>query len=1109
MIHRSPPNYWILISLVLTVSSSCTDRELSAEMNSLAGNQMGEYIPEEFDGSVIIYPDMTPNFDPCDPNPCAVNSLCEAIDPHSTDLGLSYRCLSVSCDDLDCGGHFRCEEDELGARCVELGCSSAADCQEGEYCTDQRTCNAVACQPGERSCDGADLLLCASDGSFLYPWLSCPLGPSQCINDPPGEAACTCIDDWECPEHLRCEQGVCLGRPEPPSCLLPPRPFSESLPAPEITWGGTAENPHASGRPFPRSSQAVMTPVVANLTDDNGDGLIDEGDRPEIIFMTFCDSDFRTNGALRAIHGGGAKRGQDLFVSVGDSYWYEGDDLESFIPSCGSAILDSTAGIAVANLDPIGAAFPEPEIIGIHEDDGIVIYDHRGEISAMGFVGMSPNIGGNPTPSIAQLDGSGMAEIIVSQVVYTLKREGDQLVVTDQFVGQGARGTNGQGGVSCVADLDGDGRQEIIAGGSAYQFPPAPRGANTTSDCVANGGTIEAQSPEEELWCRGELGTLWTASEVNAGRPAPLNAAPNEGFCAVADIWGADPNQAPGPANPLDGKAEVILISNGDLVILEGSTGTMIYKQRYGGTNDRGGAPNVGDFDGDGFPEVGSAFASGYVMMDLQPPTESCPAWDDPSPDEEANGVFGRPERNPGATCTQDSECSVGALCINQQCLCAHQGWARSTEDDSSKVTGSTLFDFNGDGAMEVIYNDECFFRIYDGSTGRTLFREPSESRTRIEHPIVADVDADGNAEIVFTTSTESGFCSVRNQSNVFGEQYSTLYNPGLEVWGDPQDLWVSARKIWNQHAYHVTHITESNQVPNEEPSGWRDIRGRSYNSYRAQPLSYGLAPDALVSDLRVSLNRGRCGIANDENETVLNLSVTLKNDGEVQIGSGLRVELMARWTDGGSFRPLLDQGGVPLTLVTNAPLYAGTSQTLTTRYRADLDPSMPLLAHGVDAPLEVKAVVDPVDPNLDGSFGRERECHEDNNELISMVMLSEQSADLRLTLDQIDAGDCPEVSLQLTLYNEGSVPVNGVELALYLGDPTVGGARIDTKVIDEPIPAFGSLELQWLSERFPEYREAQVFVIIDPANQVAECDDSNNSVASERSLSCRVLDGQ
>ena len=56
--------------------------------------------------------------------------------------------------------------------------------------------------------------------------------------------------------------------------------------------------------------------------------------------------------------------------------------------------------------------------------------------------------------------------------------------------------------------------------------------------------------------------------------------------------------------------------------------------------------------------------------------------------------------------------------------------WHTSTEDDSSSGTGSSVFDFNGDGRAEVIYNDQTHFRIYDGSTGDVLFARANSSRT-------------------------------------------------------------------------------------------------------------------------------------------------------------------------------------------------------------------------------------------------------------------------------------------------------------------------------------------------------------------------------------------
>ena len=62
----------------------------------------------------------------------------------------------------------------------------------------------------------------------------------------------------------------------------------------------------------------------------------------------------------------------------------------------------------------------------------------------------------------------------------------------------------------------------------------------------------------------------------------------------------------------------------------------------------------------------------------------------------------------------------------------------------SSSATGSSVFDFEADGAAEVVYNDECFLRAYEGATGRVLFQVPNSSRTATEYPVIVDVDTDG-----------------------------------------------------------------------------------------------------------------------------------------------------------------------------------------------------------------------------------------------------------------------------------------------------------------------------------------------------------------------------
>ncbi len=137
--------------------------------------------------------------------------------------------------------------------------------------------------------------------------------------------------------------------------------------------------------------------------------------------------------------------------------------------------------------------------------------------------------------------------------------------------------------------------------------------------------------------------------------------------------------------------------------------------------------------------------------------------------------------------------------------------WSAEILDDSGIAAG-TAFDFLGDGVAEAMYADEYQMRIYDG-VGQVLLQTPRMSRTMIEYPVVADVDNDGSAEIVVvsneTTDDESG-------------------SPTVQVIRDAEDRWIQARRIWNQHTYHVTNVREDATVPQHEVPHWQTL-----NTYR------------------------------------------------------------------------------------------------------------------------------------------------------------------------------------------------------------------------------------------------------------------------------------
>ena len=133
--------------------------------------------------------------------------------------------------------------------------------------------------------------------------------------------------------------------------------------------------------------------------------------------------------------------------------------------------------------------------------------------------------------------------------------------------------------------------------------------------------------------------------------------------------------------------------------------------------------------------------------------------------------------------------------------------------ESSSGFTGTTIFDFDGDGASEVIYRDEINLYIVDGVSGRIIngYLDGSfcSSQTQGEYPIVADVDGDGETEIILSCGRER---------NVYGQSPATSgtrENGHIKVYKAANDnYWVPARRIWNQFSYFNVNINDDLSVP-------------------------------------------------------------------------------------------------------------------------------------------------------------------------------------------------------------------------------------------------------------------------------------------------------
>ena len=206
-----------------------------------------------------------------------------------------------------------------------------------------------------------------------------------------------------------------------------------------------------------------------------------------------------------------------------------------------------------------------------------------------------------------------------------------------------------------------------------------------------------------------------------------------------------------------------------------------------------GGPPTVADFDGDGVPDVGAAGAVGYIVFS------------------------GQKMMDP----------NVANADIDL--------WFKTTKDCSSAVTGSSVFDFNGDGKAEVIYSDEHNLWMYDGATGTNLIPTTCNTTgTLWEYPLVADVDNDGQADIVVGSNAYALTCNGTKQS-------------GLRIFGSAKGSWVRTRRIWNQHTYHVTNVNEDGSVPVDESPNWT-VSGLNNYRQNVQPEGEFSAPDLTAA---------------------------------------------------------------------------------------------------------------------------------------------------------------------------------------------------------------------------------------------------------------------
>ncbi len=404
-------------------------------------------------------------------------------------------------------------------------------------------------------------------------------------------------------------------------------------------------------------------------------------------------------------------------------------------------------------------------------------------------------------PAAADLDGDGIPEIIFSTFyddwhVNSILRAihgsdgGAYFSVTDA-----AYRLDG-GAEVAVADIDNDGRPEILAVTDDHHLI-----------CFEHDGAHKWTSTEV-------ISRLAPAVADLDGDAVPEIIAGKRVFNSDGTLrWtgsGSNSYNAVAADLDLDGVPEVVAGTSAYR-----SDGTLFWTVA-GSTWSRAG---IGDFDMDYYPEVALTGAGEVTLWEH----DGTAAWG--PVDIPGDGGSGPPLV---ADFDGDGIPEIGVAGNDYYMVLESDGgikWTAVIKDYSSGAASASAFDFDGDGSFEILYRDEEHFRIFNGSDGFVLFETPSSSGTLMEHPIVVDVDDDGAAEIVVPTNN-----------------YAFSGETGIEVYGNDV-VWPAARKIWNQHSYHITNIYDDATVPTFETSNW-DL----YNNFKAQ------ADVSLIGDLVVSL---------------------------------------------------------------------------------------------------------------------------------------------------------------------------------------------------------------------------------------------------------------
>lgn len=348
-------------------------------------------------------------------------------------------------------------------------------------------------------------------------------------------------------------------------------------------------------------------PVVGQMTDDNGDGVVDSSDTPDVITLdtaTVIRSHVGADGSLNwqqtmsntvntlaAIGDLNADGMPDLLTDKNYSMTALDGTSGSVLwtgPASGSKNKGSCGAVGMADLDGDG----EPEgYLG-----NLIVSGMNGRTLGNGNDGSGLGVGNSYGHTVAiDLDDDGTMEVVAGNAAY-------------DAAGNTVERSGGTDGTVAVADLDRDGVPEIIS--------------------VSNYGLSVMTNTFDEVWSTdldGALPSTPVAADVDGdGFPEVIVPTTSKVLAYTRDgdeLWTYEASsggsgRGGASAYDLDGNGtwEVIWSSPNSLQIIDGLSGEQLAEYRYTGSNTSCAGPvPIADLDGDDHAEIIVVDSSGKL----------------------------------------------------------------------------------------------------------------------------------------------------------------------------------------------------------------------------------------------------------------------------------------------------------------------------------------------------------------------------------------------------------------------------------------------------------------------------------------------------------------